>query len=220
MKSLLVFDMDGVLAEVTDSYRETITQTVRFFTGKTVANARIQEYKDSGGWNNDWALSHRLCHDLGVAVPYESVVGRFNHIFLGENHDGLILRERWAPRAGLLERLSATHDLAIFTGRPIDDLSHTLSRHAGGIRFDPIITMESVERHKPDPEGLHLIMRRRPGAKLTYVGDTVDDARAAAAASVPFIGISDKPQTKARLIDEGAFAVLDDINEIEGALER
>ena len=33
--SLIVFDMDGVLAEVTESYREAIVQTVRHFTGKT-----------------------------------------------------------------------------------------------------------------------------------------------------------------------------------------
>ena len=35
MTDNLVFDMDGVLAEVTESYRETIVQTVQHFTGKT-----------------------------------------------------------------------------------------------------------------------------------------------------------------------------------------
>jgi HAD superfamily phosphatase len=33
MKPLLVFDMDGVLVDVTESYRETIAQTVERFTG-------------------------------------------------------------------------------------------------------------------------------------------------------------------------------------------
>lgn len=218
MSRLLVFDMDGVLAEVTESYRETITQTVRHFTGADVPNTRIQEYKDQGGWNNDWELSHRLCLDLGVDVPYPDVIARFNAIFLGANYDGLILREEWMPKNGLLERLAASHGLAIFTGRPLDDLSHTLRRFASGIRFSPVITMESVTRHKPDPQGLHLIMEQCPGAAITYVGDTVDDARAAAAAHVPFIGVSPKPATAARLRGEGAIAVIDDINAIEGVL--
>lgn len=217
-KPLLVFDMDGVLAEVTESYRETITQTVRHFTGVNVSNTRIQEYKDQGGWNNDWELSHRLCRDLGVEVPYEDVIAQFNSIFLGNNYDGLILREQWVPRNGLLERLSANYALAIFTGRPLDDLSHTLRRFAPAIGFAPVITMESVTRHKPDPQGLHMIMEQRPGAAITYVGDTVDDARAAAAAGVPFIGISPKPATAARLREEGAIAVIGDINAIEGVL--
>jgi HAD superfamily hydrolase (TIGR01548 family) len=218
VKPLLVFDMDGVLAEVTESYRETITQTVRHFTGATVENSSIQAYKDRGGWNNDWALSHRLCQDLGVEVPYADVIARFNAIFLGPNYDGLILREQWMPAPGLLERLAARFSLAIFTGRPLDDLSHTLRRFASGIAFSPVITMESVTRQKPDPQGLHLIMEQCPGAALTYVGDTVDDARAAAAASVPFIGVSPKPATAARLREEGALAVIADINAIEGVL--
>ena len=32
---MLVFDMDGVLVDVTESYRETIVRTVEHFTGKT-----------------------------------------------------------------------------------------------------------------------------------------------------------------------------------------
>jgi HAD superfamily hydrolase (TIGR01548 family) len=218
MKTILVFDMDGVLAEVTDSYRETITQTVRHFTGVTVPNSRIQEYKDSGGWNNDWALSQRLCQDLGCDVPYESVIGRFNSIFFGENYDGLILHERWTPQPGLLERLLLNYGLAIFTGRPIEDLTHTVGRFASSIPFSPIITMESVARPKPDPQGLQIIMQQHPGAPLIYLGDTVDDARASAAAGVPFIGISEKPATAARLRQEGAIAVIADINLLEGVL--
>jgi HAD superfamily phosphatase len=54
----LVFDMDGVLAEVTESYREAVVQTVRHFTGTSIERDSIQEYKNRGGFNNDWLLSH------------------------------------------------------------------------------------------------------------------------------------------------------------------
>ena len=62
MDSLIVFDMDGVLAEVTESYREAIVQTVEHFTGQRIAREFIQQYKNAGGWNNDWAA---LAEDLG-----------------------------------------------------------------------------------------------------------------------------------------------------------
>ncbi|WP_228486646.1 HAD-IA family hydrolase [Paludibaculum fermentans] len=221
--SLLVFDMDGVLAEVGDSYRETIVQTVAHFTGQQVARERIQDYKNQGGWNNDWALSQRLCQDLGVDVPYEEVIERFNLIFLGDDFNGLILKEQWVPRNGLLERLSERYDLSIFTGRPLKDAAHTLRRFASGIVFSPMITMESVTEHKPAPQGLHLIRAERPDAKMFYVGDTVDDARSARAAGVPFIGIAAPANPRhAELVDvlksEAAIAVLDDINQLEGVL--
>ena len=49
---VLVFDMDGVLVDVTDSYRETIVRTVEHFTRQRIERALIQEYKNAGGWNN------------------------------------------------------------------------------------------------------------------------------------------------------------------------
>jgi len=86
-QTCLVFDMDGVLAEVTESYRESVVQTVRHFTGQPVSRVRIQEYKNRGGFNNDWLLSQQICADLGVRVPYESVVKYFCDIFFGPGGD-------------------------------------------------------------------------------------------------------------------------------------
>ena len=40
---ILIFDMDGVLADVTESYRETIARTVAHFTGASPTPERIQE---------------------------------------------------------------------------------------------------------------------------------------------------------------------------------
>ena len=67
-KPILVFDMDGVLVEVTESYRETIARTVEHFTGARPTPARIQEYKNAGGWNDDWKLSHHMVREAGVAL--------------------------------------------------------------------------------------------------------------------------------------------------------
>ena len=53
MEGVIVFDMDGVLVDVSQSYRETIRETVRHFGGPDVSHERIQDYKNSGGWNND-----------------------------------------------------------------------------------------------------------------------------------------------------------------------
>ena len=55
---VLVFDMDGVLADVTESYRETIARTVEHFTGAEISPRRIQDFKNRGGFNDDWQLTH------------------------------------------------------------------------------------------------------------------------------------------------------------------
>jgi HAD superfamily hydrolase (TIGR01548 family) len=212
---VLVFDMDGVLVDVSDSYRETIIRTVAHFTGKPVTRELIQDYKNQGGWNNDWALSQKMCSDLGCQIEYPAIVKHFNSIFLDE---GLIHRERWLPKNGMLQRLSEKYDLAIFTGRNIQEAEITLGREKVREHF-LLMTSDDVEREKPAPDGLLKIAAMHPGKKLTYVGDTVDDARCAAAAKVPFIGIA-APGCVCRdeilnlFRSEGALQVLEDVNEI------
>jgi len=223
VEDLIVFDMDGVLAEVTESYREAIVQTVEHFTGRRIERDSIQDYKNQGGWNNDWALSQKIAADLGVQVPYNVVVDHFNQIFIGENGDGLIQHEQWFPKSGLLERLRERFDLAIFTGRLQYEAEITLKRFAPDCTFDPLLCAEHVTKPKPDPQGLLAIQRRHPGRKLWYVGDTVDDARSARAAGVPFIGIAAREHSRRDEIlrlfkEEQAVAILENVNEIESAL--
>jgi HAD superfamily phosphatase len=217
MKPLLIFDMDGVLVDVTESYRETIAQTVKHFTGVDLTREEIQDYKNQGGWNDDWKLTHHLITAAGQEIPFETARDYFQSIFLGNGEGGLILREEWVARPGVLEELNRQFRFAVFTGRPKVEAELTLHRFAGGVVFHPVIGMYDVENRKPHPEGLLRILEADPGRKVYYVGDTVDDARSARAAQVPFIGIA--APSNPRYIDlvflfqeEGAFAIIDDIN--------
>ena len=219
---IIVFDMDGVLVEVSESYRATIVETVKLFTGETIARELIQEYKNQGGWNNDWSLSQKICADLGKTIEYETVVARFNEIFFGDDqHPGLMQRERWLPLPGLLERLHSRFDLGIFTGRLRYEAQMTLDRFAKSLPIAAMVGADDVEQQKPHPEGLLKIAaldRERP---LLYVGDTVDDARASRAAGVPFVGVAadthGHPAELIRLFEEEKAAhIIENINELEG----
>lgn len=212
---VLVFDMDGVLVDVTESYRETIVLTAEHFTGKKITREVIQDYKNQGGWNNDWALSQKICRDLGIEIPYSTIIEYFNYLFLDQ---GMIHRERWLPRDGLLDRLSQKFEFAIFTGRTTEEAEITLNREGLRERF-LLVSADDVEREKPAPDGLLKIAAMRPSKKLLYVGDTVDDARSARAANVPFIGIVSRSSPRRdELLEllrlEGAIQVFEDINEI------
>jgi HAD superfamily phosphatase len=221
---VLVFDMDGVLVDVRESYRETIVQTVEHFSGRRITRDLIQNYKSQGGWNNDWALSHRILRDIGVQVEYSEVVEQFNRLFMGEEGvDGLIRREQWIGEPGLFERLSERYNLSIFTGRIRYELTPTLQRFAPEVRFHPTICADDVTLPKPEPEGLFKIREQHPGKELLYFGDVVDDARSARAAGVPFVAIVayhhlDREHEVRNMHDEGAVAVIESVNEIEDLL--
>jgi HAD superfamily phosphatase len=212
--------MDGVLVDVTESYRETIQRTVEHFSARRITRAEIQDWKNRGGWNDDWALSHRLITETGVQVEYQAVVDYFNSIFHGNGSDGLILRERWIARDGLFERLAETFRLAVFTGRLRWEAELTLKRCAPHVLFAPIVGADDVTRPKPAPEGLLKICDLCRPVQHWYIGDTVDDARCAREANSPFIGIAAPSNPRySELVDvlkaENAVAILDDINQIE-----
>ena len=169
VKDLIVFDMDGVLVEVTESYRATIQSTVKHFSGSEPTRPEIQDWKNRGGWNDDWRLSHAMIQERGANPTYEEVVDYFQKLFLGENRDGMILREQWLATNGLFDRLSQNNTLAVFTGRMRWEAQLTLDRFLPGY-FSPVVGSDDVTRTKPDPEGLIKIREMVPHGKAWYIG--------------------------------------------------
>ena len=53
----VVLDVDGVLVDVADSYRRAIVDAVGHVYGDTIEKADVQQFKDAGGFNNDWTLT-------------------------------------------------------------------------------------------------------------------------------------------------------------------
>jgi HAD superfamily hydrolase (TIGR01548 family) len=53
----VVLDIDGVLVDVADSYRRAIVESVERIYGETITQPAIQQFKDAGGFNNDWELT-------------------------------------------------------------------------------------------------------------------------------------------------------------------
>jgi len=61
---VLLFDMDGVLVDVSQSYRKTIQQTIEIYLreclglkANLVSQEEISLFKSAGGFNNDWDLT-------------------------------------------------------------------------------------------------------------------------------------------------------------------
>lgn len=54
----VVLDIDGVLVDVADSYRRAIVESVLRVYGETIPREGVQSFKNAGGFNNDWELTH------------------------------------------------------------------------------------------------------------------------------------------------------------------
>ncbi len=216
----VVFDMDGVLVDPTRTFRLALIETVRHFTGIEISSDDVARIKNQGGYNDNSEIAMRYVCEAGVDASIDEVRRHGRNLYWGENADGLIRNERQLVEDGLLERLSETRRLAIFTGRGMPAAMHSLRRFCPGIVFDPIITREQCANLKPMPDGLLNILKQVPDAVLTMVGDNIDDCKAANGSGARFIGIAHPSAPRAaetkRLFQElGAVAVIDTVNDIE-----
>lgn len=217
----ILFDLDGVIADVTDSYRRTIIETAATF-GVALSPAEIASAKAAGNANNDWLLTQRLLMERGVESGYMQVRKRFEAIYQGTvARPGLRRFESTIADVSLLRRLRQRLPLAIVTGRPRVDaerfLAETRIRHL----FDALICMEDGAA-KPSPEPVNLALQQVGVRHAWMIGDTVDDVCSARQAGVIPLGIAapgdSQPSTADVLIRAGAARVLRNLNELEDLL--
>lgn len=208
----LLFDMDGVIADVRDSFRAAIVATANRF-GVTVTEEDISAAKAAGNASDDWELTRVLCAAVGVDVPFETVRDWFERIYQGEpNVPGLKMRERLLVDRKLLESWAERLPLGIVTARPRKDAAEFLERFDIARYFTAVVTREDAPQ-KPDPAPVLLALERLGVSRAWMIGDTVDDLRAARDAEVVPIAVAVPGDDRTALA--GAARVLDSIKELE-----
>lgn len=205
--AIAVFDIDGVIRDVSGSYRRAIADTVEHFTRDryrpTIED--IDQLKSEGIWNNDWraseALIHRYYEGQGEPVPsttYEEIVDYFQKQYRGPDTEdpdqwtGYIANEPLLVDSVYLQSL---HDsgipYAFFSGATQGSASFVLQRRIG-LDAPVLIAMEDAPS-KPDPTGLMLavdcVMEQRSlleAIPIIYAGDTAADMQTIIAAREQF----------------------------------
>jgi HAD superfamily phosphatase len=215
---IIIFDVDGVLVDVRESFHRTVLETVRHFTGKRVTARELHHWKNQSGYNDDWKLSTAWVKSLGGKNEYDEVKAKFVDLYWGQNGKGNVAREKWLLSRAILRKLAKHAELALFTGRVWLETDYTLDRCGVREFFRQIVTVEDIERPKPDPQGLLKILGGRDPGHAIYLGDNVDDAIAAQKAGIPFVGILPRNSAARRarvgqLKEFGAIAILHNVTE-------
>jgi HAD superfamily phosphatase len=127
--AIAVFDIDGVLRDVSGSYQRALADTVEKFTDGQYrpTDDEIDTLKGEGLWNNDWEASQELVYRYfeqqgkprdSLALSYEAMVDFFQSRYRGENQadpnqwTGYISQEPLLTDLAYFESLSnggATH---------------------------------------------------------------------------------------------------------------
>lgn len=225
MKKGVLFDMDGVLVDVSRSYRTTIRHTVEHYLKKEISPDLIQSFKDRGGLNNDWDLSEAILKHFGIIISKKELIDFFQGIYLGDQFNGLIRNEKWLLDTAVIEKIKTDFVTGIVTGRPRMEAVYVLKRFRMEKYFPVMITMDDLpaDKQKPHPDGILKAMDQLQITDAYYAGDTIDDMIAAGKAGVKGIGIltgmSDTEEQRNLFSQHGASAVLNSVNEIPEVIE-
>lgn len=196
--AILVFDIDGVLRDVGNSYRRALADTVEQFTqgGYRPTPEDIDALKGEGIWNNDWEgsqeLIRRYFEDQGqgweaVAIPYEEIVTFFQSRYRGPHqgdHDqwtGYITQEPLLVEKAYFDQLTTDRvPWGFFSGATRGSARYVLEGRLG-LTAPTLMAMEDAPG-KPDPTGLftvvdHLTQQHclPEDLPILYAGDTVAD---------------------------------------------
>ncbi|TDH66522.1 hypothetical protein CCR75_005799 [Bremia lactucae] len=204
----ILLDMDGVLAEVSQSYRQAIIATAHHF-GVSVTHEDIDRHKLLGDANNDWLLTHRLVLDglraTSATPTLEAITTQFEALYQGvDSTPGLCELETLLISKGLLAELDRRlpKGMAVVTGRPRKDCEKFLKTYQIDHLFPVQICMEDCPP-KPSPKPLLLALKALgvEAHHAVMIGDTVDDIVAACKAGTIAYGVL-TPQAYAKSILE------------------
>ncbi|SRR5258705_3583988 len=187
---ILIFDVDGVLVYVRQTYWRSAIETVHHLTGKRVTHAELHRWKSKPGNNDDWQMVASWCTALGCPTSYEQAQAAFGKFYWGtDGRPGNVRHEKIIVSPAQIGRWAEQFELNLFTGRNRQEFEYTFAKWPGTAHFKTVVTMDDVKKRKPHPEGLHKILRQRDPATALYLGDNIDDALAARDAGVPFAAI-------------------------------
>lgn len=199
MQAIAIFDIDGVVRDVSQSYRRAIADTVEYFTegGYRPAPQDIDRLKTEGCWNNDWKASEEMIYRyfeqqgqsreaiaLRENANYDTIVDYFQRRYRGdqpeepETWNGYICDEPLLMSAAYLQLLAtAGIPWGFFSGATPGSAKFVLENRLGLV--DPPLVAMGDAPDKPDPAGLLMMVDRLggsdPAIPVCYAGDTVAD---------------------------------------------
>ncbi|WP_435074804.1 TIGR01548 family HAD-type hydrolase [Halorubrum sp. HHNYT27] len=126
--------------------------------------------------------------------------------------------------------LTARFDVGVLTGRPAAEAEIALERVGLSVPEDKRFTMDDWEEGKPHPRALVELAERFDAERVAFAGDTLDDVRTARNADEAdaervyyAIGVLTGGLTgeegRRKYAENGADAVVDDVNELVELLE-
>jgi phosphoglycolate phosphatase len=208
----VIFDLDGTLIDSRPTLCTSLNEVLHARDLRPLTEAEVQACMGGGLAGLVASALHRVGSDLPVAPLLAQLRERY------DVHSARSVR----PFAGVdaaLDALGRTHRLALCTNKPRAPTDAVLHRLGWNKRFEAVAALGDAPLPKPDPALLQRVldmMHIGPDAAV-LVGDTRNDAGAAAALGMRFFAVA-WGYAQGPPGDLGAEAVLSDLSALRAWL--
>ncbi len=237
----VIFDMDGVLVDVSKSYDTAIMESADEVLAKKSAGMEagrvsmdeVRKVKALAQFNNDWDAAYAIIvsriEGKEPAKMRVSPSGRKSGLYAMAK---AVFQKKYAKLSRLEKPLAKKEDFArlaaagtrmgICTGRPKAEALDAIAKFGWQEFFNPgnIVALEDCNEQKPSPKPVLEAVRRTGGKKPLYIGDCESDRQACSAAGIDCAILGEKAgkfamASACQAVEIAArpdFATEDDIN--------
>ena len=192
LRAIVIFDIDGVIRDVGNSYRKAIADTVEHFTNGAWRPTMedLDNLKSEGIWNNDWQASQELVYRYfeaqdrtrqEVGLDYDRIVKFFQERYRGKHpelFDGYIADEPLLISPSYLKQLNDNRIAYGFFSGATRGSAEFILKHRLKLDNPVLVAMEDAPS-KPDPTGMFAAISKIEATANNipafYLGDTVAD---------------------------------------------
>jgi len=209
----VLFDLDGTLI---DSIELILNSAQHAFRGRDGHVPSDAEWLTGVGIPLT-TMFKRYARD---EADVDALIGKYREYQLA-NHDRLV-RSYEAVVETVDALRAAGHPLAIVTSKTGWLAQRGIDNVGLGSHFDAIVGCDICEKHKPDPQPVHMALERLGYSpdQAVFVGDSIYDMQAGNAAGVTTIAALWGPFSREDLVASNPTYYLERIADLPGLLER
>jgi histidinol-phosphate aminotransferase len=212
-QSALIFDLDDTLVDTSESFDRVVAYLVNLNSEIGLGMKELQLLRAEGGYNDDWDAVKELLRRRNVDMDYNTIKRKGQKLYYE------IAPTKETPLLDFehLAALAKQYRLFIFTGRMREEFDAVWAERLNPY-FERVYCSDEIEglAKKPAPDYLTHIKQTHDLDSAWYVGNSVDDMRAATAAGFHALGVLTNADESA-LREAGATDLLEHSNQLKEA---
>jgi histidinol-phosphate aminotransferase len=201
---VLLLDVDGTLVDTSNSFDAVVATLVERYTQQPLKEGELAALRARGGFNDDWDSIEELCKRRGVTITQEKISeeGLALYLSIAKDNETLMLNE--TTLAGMAKR----YRLGLVTGRYRSEYDAIWAERLNPF-VEVVVCRDDVANTpgKPAPDLLIQALKAMNATEGLYVGNSIDDVKAAIAAGLTAIAV-ETTQSVESLMQGGATLVL------------